>query len=389
MRTVMLKPGREAPVRGGHPWIFSGAIASGLDGAEPGEPVRVVVGGGGFVAAGYANPRTSIAVRVLTLDDEGIGPKLVARRVDEALALRRVVVPSDTDAYRLVNGEGDRLPGIVVDRYGDVLVCQLLTAGAARLSGALVDALTARLSPRTIYERSEGGVRAEEGIGGARGVLAGEEPPARIAVVESGMRLLADVVHGQKTGLFLDQRDNRTRTRSLAAGRRVLNAFAYTGGFAIAAALGGASHVVSVDTSRPALELAEAAWAENGLDPERATWIEGDVFDWLREPAEPFDLIVLDPPPFVRRRRDLTSGLRGYKDVNLQALRRLAPGGWLLTCSCSQHLDRAGFRQVVAAAAADAGRAMQLVAEHGHPADHPTALAHPEGEYLKALLLRG
>jgi 23S rRNA (cytosine1962-C5)-methyltransferase len=203
------------------------------------------------------------------------------------------------------------------------------------------------------------------------------------------MRLLVDVVHGQKTGLFLDQRDNRARVRPLAAGRRVLNAFGYTGGFAIAAALGGAAHVVSVDTSRPALELAEAAWTENGLDADRATWIEGDVFEWLREPGPPFDLIVLDPPPFVRRRRDLTPGLRGYKDVNLQALRRLAPGGWLLTCSCSQHLDRAAFRQVVAVAAADAGRAMQLVSEHGHPPDHPTALAHSEGEYLKALLLRG
>jgi 23S rRNA (cytosine1962-C5)-methyltransferase len=389
VRTITLKPNRDAPVRGGHPWIFSGAIASGLDGAEPGEPVRVVAAGGGFVAAGYANPKTSIAVRVLTLDDEPIGPALVGRRLDEAMALRRTVVPPDTDAYRLVNGEGDRLPGVVVDRYGDVLICQLMTAGAARLAGALVDALGARLSPRTVYERSEGGVRAEEGIGGARGVLAGEEPPTRLAVTEHGMRLLVDVVHGQKTGLFLDQRDNRARVRPLAAGRRVLNAFAYSGGFAIAAALGGAAHVVSVDTSRPALELAEAAWAENGLDPERATWIEGDVFDWLREPGEPFDLVVLDPPPFVRRRRDLTSGLRGYKDVNLQALRRLAPGGWLLTCSCSQHLDRAGFRQVVAAAAADAGRALQLVAEHGHPADHPTALAHPEGEYLKALLVRG
>ncbi len=389
MRTITLKPGREMPVRAGHPWIFSGAVAAGLDDAEPGDAVRVVAHGGGFVAAGYANPRTAIAVRVLTLDDEPVGPALLARRLDEALALRRAVVAPDTTAYRILNGEGDRLPGMVVDRYGDYLVCQLLTAGAARLAEPLVEALQTRLAPRGILERSEGGVRAEEGLGGARGVLAGDEPPARVVVTERGMRLVADLAHGQKTGLFLDQRENRARIRPLASGARVLNAFAYTGAFAVAAALGGASHVVSVDTSRPALELGEAAWAANDLAPDAATWIEGDVFEYLRAARDRFDLIVLDPPPFVRRRRDLTAGLRGYKDVNLQALRRLEAGGWLLTCSCSQHLDRAGFRQVVAAAASDAGRAVQLVEEHGHPPDHPTALAHPEGEYLKALLLRG
>jgi len=389
LRTVTLKPGREAPVRAGHPWIFSRAIASGLDGAEPGEPVRVTTAGGAFVAAGYANARTAIAVRVLTLDDEPVDEEFIARRIDDALALRRAVIPADTTAYRVVNGEGDRLPGVIVDRYGEYLVCQLLTAGAARLARLLVDALRTHLAPRGIYERSEGGVRAEEGLGGARGVLAGVAPPARLVVMEHGMRLVVDLLHGQKTGLFLDQRANRARIRMLTAGTRVLNAFAYTGGFAVAAALGGAAHVVSVDTSRPALELGEAAWIENGLPACTVTWIEGDVFEYLRAARDPFDVIVLDPPPFVRRRRDLTSGLRGYKDVNLQALRRLVPGGWLLTCSCSQHLERVAFRRVVAAAASDAGRVVQLVEEHGHPADHPTVLSHPEGEYLKALLLRG
>jgi 23S rRNA (cytosine1962-C5)-methyltransferase len=388
VREIVLRPGRDVPVRAGHPWIFSRAIASGLDAAEAGEPVRVLAAGGRFVAGGYVNPRTAIAVRVLTLDDEPIDDRLVARRVDEALALRRAVVPADTTAYRVVNGEGDRVPGVVVDRYGDFLVCQLLTAGAARLAGGVVEALRTRLSPRGIYERSEGGVRAEEGLGGARGVLAGEEPPARLTVTENGMHLLADVLHGQKTGLFLDQRDNRARIRTLASGLRVLNAFAYTGGFAIAAALGGATHVVSVDSSRLALGLGEAAWPENGLAPERATWIEADVFEYLRASRERFDVIVLDPPPFVRRRRDLQAGLRGYLDVNLQALRHLEPGGWLLTCSCSQHLDRDSFRQVIAGAARDVGRPLQLVEEHGHPPDHPVALAHPEAEYLKALLLR-
>src|SRR5690242_10837803 len=387
MRRMVLKPGREAPVRAGHPWIFSGAIASGLDGAEPGEPVGVYAAGGRFVAAGYANPRTPIAVRVLTLEDEPVDARLVRRRLDDAIALRAATLPGDLDAYRVVNGEGDRLPGIVVDRYADFLVCQLLTAGAARLAPALVEALGERFRPRGIYERSEGGVRAEEGIPGARGVLAGEEPPARITISEDGARFVVDVLHGQKTGFFLDQRETRARLRVLARDRRVLNAFAYTGAFAVVAALGGARDIVSVDSSRLALALAEAAWAANALPP-TARFVEADVFEFLRAGDERWDLVVLDPPPFVRRRRDLGPGLRGYKDVNLHAFRRLEPGGLLVTSSCSQHLSRADFRDVVASAAADAGRVARVIAEWGHPPDHPVALAHPEGEYLKVMLVR-
>jgi 23S rRNA (cytosine1962-C5)-methyltransferase len=388
MHAITLKPGREAPVRAGHPWIFSGAIASGLDDAEPGEAVRVVAASGQFVAAGYVNPRTSIAVRVLTLDDEPVSQALITRRLREAAALRAATLPPDLTAYRLVNGEGDRLPGIVVDRYGDFLVCQVLTAGAATLLPWLVEGLGTVASPRGILQRSEGGVRAEEGLAGARGVLFGEEPPVPLEIVENGVRLLVDLVHGQKTGFFLDQRDNRARIRGLARDRHVLNLFAYTGGFSIAAALGGAARVVSVDSSRPALELAEAAWVLNGLPADASECVEGDVFEWLRAGREPFDVVVLDPPPFVRRRRDLRPGVRGYRDVNLQAFRRLAPGGWMLTCSCSQHLDRAAFREIVTGAAAAAGRSVQLVGEYDHPADHPTLLAHPEGAYLKAFLLR-
>ncbi len=240
MHTIRLRPGRDGPVRAGHPWIFSGAIAEGLEGIEPGTPVRVCAASGRVLGGGYANPRTPIAVRMLTLADEPVDGALVARRVDEALALRAAVLPPDLVAYRVVNGEGDRLPGMIVDRYGDWLVCQLLTAGAARLGPLLVDALVARLAPRGVYERSEGGVRAEEGIAGARGVLAGEPPPARLVIEEAGHRYLVDVEHGQKTGFFLDQRETRARLGRLAADRDVLNVFAYTGAFAIAAALGGA-----------------------------------------------------------------------------------------------------------------------------------------------------
>src|SRR5207249_3611124 len=266
VRRLTLKPGREGPVRGGHPWIFSGAIAAGLEGVEPGEPVHVHAAGGRFLAGGYVNPRTPIAVRVLTLEEEAIDAALVRRRLDEALALRQATLPAGLlDAYRVLNGEGDRLPGVAVDRYGAFLVCQFLTAGAARLAPAVVEGLGERLAPRGIFERSEGSVRTEEGLPGARGVLAGEAPPARLRIAEDGACFLVDVLHGQKTGFFLDQRESRARVRALAAGRRVLNAFAYTGAIGIAAALGGAAEVVSVDTSRSALALAEEAWAANGL----------------------------------------------------------------------------------------------------------------------------
>ena len=245
-----------AAIRG----YFSGAIASGLEGAAPGEAVRVMAANGRFIAAGYANPKTTIAVRVLTLDDEAVDARLIGRRLDEALTLRRAVLPAGLEAYRVVNGEGDRLPGVTVDRYGEFLVCQFLTAGAAQMAPAVVEGLVERLAPRGVFERSEGGVRAEEGIAGVRGVLAGEEPPALIEIVEDGARFLVDVAHGQKTGFFLDQRESRRRVRELAAGKRVLNAFAYTGALSVVAGLGGAAEVISVDTSRPALEIAERAW---------------------------------------------------------------------------------------------------------------------------------
>ena len=246
-------------MRAGHPWIFSRAIASGLDGATPGEPVRVVTGSGRFVAVGYVNPRTTIAVRVVTLEDEALDADLVARRVARALALRQRLLPG-LSALRLLNGEGDGLPGVIADRYGDFVVCQFLTAGAAHLADAVAAALVAQVAPRGIYERSEGGVRAEEGIDGRRGVLTGEEPPPRVAIEEYGVRFLVDVLHGQKTGFFLDQRESRVRVRALAAGQRILNAFSYTGAMSIAAALGGAREVVSVDSSGPALALAKEAW---------------------------------------------------------------------------------------------------------------------------------
>lgn len=383
---VTLKPGRDFSVRAGHPWIFSGAIA-GIEGeGGAGTIVAVHTADGRILGHGMWNPTTSIAVRMLSRGPQPVDAAFVRDRIAAALDLRSLV--TGTDAMRLVNGEGDGLPGLVVDRYADYAVCQFLTAGADGLKPWVVDALTTALSLRGVYERSEGNVRTAEGLGRVVGVLAGDEPPPELVIDESGRRHVVDVRGGQKTGFFLDQRPNRDLVAGLARDRRVLNLFAYSGGFSIAAAQGGAPHVTSVDSSATALALAEAAWRLNDLAPERGAFVRADVFEYLRGNLPPADLVVLDPPPFARRRADRERATAGYKDVNLRAMRVAAPGALLLTFSCSQHVDVETFESAVGAAAMDAGRTCRLLARLGPGIDHPQALAHGEGRYLKGLLLR-
>lgn len=391
MSTVTLKPGREGPVRAGHPWVFSGAIARIADEGPPGALAQVIAADGSELGIGYVNTRCSIAVRMLSREIKKPGQvdaEFIHRRLAHALSLRRAVVPPDTTGYRLVNGEGDFLPGFVVDVYGHFVVCQCLTAGADRLKPLVVEALAALLSPRGIYEKSEGGVRQEEGLENVTGMLWGEEPPPLLEISENGCRFLVNIRGGQKTGFFLDQRDNRTLAGRLALNKRVLNGFSYSGGFGIIAAIQGASRVVSVDSSGPALQLARQNWQNNVVSHTQGEFIQADMFSYLRGTVEPFDLIILDPPPFIRRRQDLTAGVTGYKEINLQAVRRLAPGGQLLTFSCSQHLPTNDFLQTVLFAAADARREVQVLKPLTQAADHPINLAHPEGMYLKGLWLR-
>jgi 23S rRNA (cytosine1962-C5)-methyltransferase len=387
MITVKLKPGREGPVIAGHPWVFSGAIAS-ITGEGPGGSLaQVVAADGNAVGIGYVNPRCSIAVRMLSRQLEEIDADFIRRRLEAALALRRAVVSSDTTAYRLVNGEGDFLPGIIVDVYGPFIVCQYLTAGADILKPLVVEVMVRLFSLQGIYEKSEGGVRQEEGLTNATGLLWGEEPPPLVEIWENGCRFLVNVRGGQKTGFFLDQRENRTLVGTMAPGKRMLNGFAYTGGFGVVAAKHGANHVVSVDSSEASLRLARKNWHGNGLPDTQGEFVQADMFSYLRETTEPFDLIVLDPPPFIRRRQDLKVGITGYKEINLQALRLVAPGGQLLTFSCSQHLSTSDFFQTVLFAAADARRNVRVLKHLGPAADHPVNLAHPEGAYLKGLWL--
>jgi len=385
---VRLKSGREGPVRGGHPWVFSGAIATIAGEAPAGACAQVLSADGTPIGIGYVNPRCSITVRMLTWQVEPIDTAFIRRRLETALSLRRAILPPRTTGYRLINGEGDFLPGVIVDVYGDFLVCQFLTAGADRLKSSVVEALVALLSPHGIYEKSEGSVRREEGLPNVAGVLWGQEPPSLVTIEENGCHFYVSLQGGQKTGFFLDQRDNRALVGTIAAGKQMLNGFSYSGGFGVVAAKQGAQRVVSVDSSATALQLARQNWHGNDLPQSVGEFVQADMFSYLRDTQESFDLIVLDPPPFIRRRQDVQAGLKGYKEINLQALRLLSPGDHLFSFSCSQHLSVQDFLQTVLFAAADTRRPVQILQHLGPGLDHPVNLAHGEGPYLKGLWLR-
>jgi 23S rRNA (cytosine1962-C5)-methyltransferase len=385
---VRLKKDRDKTARAGHPWLFSGAFEA-LPDLEPGSLCRVEDERGTFVAVGYANPARSLAVRLLSWREIDSIATLLAERLEAAVELRAGAIPPDTNAYRVVNGEGDLLPGLVVDRYADVLVVQVQTAGMEQLLDRVVELLVARLEPRSIYERSDIPVRREEGLPMRKRLLWGEPLAAEIDIQENGLHYLVQPEIGQKTGFFLDQRDHRARVRARAAGRRVLNCFAYTGAFGIAAMAGGATSVTSVEASEPAVELLRRNMERNGFPCGEI--VHGDAFDVLRarqRAGEKFELVLLDPPAFAKKRHQVEAALRGYKEINRQALELLAPGGELLTFSCSQYVDAQLFQKVAYAAAAEAGAQVQLLARLGHPLDHPINLAHSEGEYLKGFHLR-
>ncbi len=388
--TVKLKRGKDGPIRAGHPWIFSGAIAAFEGVATPGAIVRIEGADGKPMGVGLYNPNGSIAVRVVSSRAVPAVGALVQRRVADALALRRGLgLVSEGSAYRLMNGEGDGLPGVVVDVYGRFVVAQLLNAGADRLRPLLFDAIEKELSPSGIFERSTGGARREEALEDRVEVGRGTEPPAQLEISENGVRHIVDICRGQKTGFFLDQRDNRALVAQLAGGRRVLDCFSYTGGFALAAAKGGAEHIRAVETSGPALEIARASAEASGLDPSRIDFRMSDVFDALQpvEPEKRPELLILDPPPFARHRADRDRATRAYRDLNRKALKALAPGGMLMTFSCSPHITRDLFVHIVATSA-PIGHRLQILRQLGAPADHPTLPAHPEGEYLCGVLVR-
>lgn len=374
------------PVLRGHPWIFSGAIEKIEGNAVVPGVADVFDCENHWVARGLLSPKSQIRVRILTWQKEEIDNDFFSRRIYQALSIRESILSPMTNAYRIVNGEGDFLPGLIVDRYNEFLVCQFLTASMDCLKPLVVDSLSNLRAAKGIFEKSEGRVRDEEGIQPSAGVLAGEPPPELIAIEENGFPFVIDVRRGQKTGFFLDQRDNRATLSTLARDKKILNCFSYSGAFSVYALGGGAREVVSLDSSKPALELAERNLALNGFGSSEL--LKADAFSYLKECNTAFDIIVLDPPSLAHKRADLDGAAGAYKFLNLHALRHLRSGGFLLTFSCSQHLSIDLFQKVVFGAAIDAGRKVTILKRLGQPIDHPVSLHHPEGEYLKGLVLR-
>lgn len=390
--TVWLKPGREKSLRRRHPWVFSGAIER-VDGqVQPGSTVDVVASSGEFCGRAAYSPTSQIRARIWTFEtSEVIDAAFFRRRLARAVESRRRLTLLDVHcACRLVFSESDGLPGLIVDRYGEYLVCQFLSAGAEAWRTTIVELLGELCAPRGIYERSEGGARHKEGLPSRRELLAGAEPPAALEIIAGGARLVVDIANGQKTGAYLDQQRNRERVAAHARDADVLDAFSYTGGFAIACLHAGARRATLIDSSADALELAKRETAANDVG-DRCRFVVANVFDELRavrDSGTRFDLVVLDPPKFVHSADQVTAGSRGYKDINMLGLALVRPGGVLATFSCSGHVDAALFQKIVAGAAVDAGRTAQILERLSQPADHPVATEFPEADYLKGLLLR-
>ena len=390
--TVWLKAGREKSLRRRHPWVFSGAIERLEGDAAAGATVELVSSSGENLGRGAYSPASQIRARVWTFEaGENIDGEFFRRRLARAIeSRRRLGLIESHSACRLAFSESDGLPGLIVDRYGEYLVCQFLSAGAEAWRSTIVELLADLCGPRGIYERSEGGARHKEGLQSRRGVLAGEEPPRELEIVSSGARWSVDIASGQKTGAYLDQQLNRARVAAHARDGDVLDAFSYTGGFAIACLRAGAKHATLIDSSADALALAERETAANEVR-DRCRFVAANVFDELRavrDSGARFDVVVLDPPKFVHSADQIPSGSRGYKDVNMLGLALVRPGGVLATFSCSGHVDAALFQKIVAGAAVDAGRTAQILERLAQPADHPVATEFPEADYLKGLILR-
>ena len=388
--SASLKPYKEESLANGHAWIFSGALQQPPRWIEAGGLVDVKSSKGQFVARGYYNPQTDIAIRILTRNPaEAIDAEFVRDRVRRAVALRRVFQPEQTNAYRLIHSEGDGLPGLVVDRFADILVMQIHTTGIEHLRPLLVEALLQETGASGVLLRNDSMSRRREGLAVEEPVTVAGEVPEHIIIRENGVQFLVDPWQGQKTGFFLDQRDKRASLRKYAQGKRVLNCFSYTGGFSLYAALTDKeTHVTSVDISASAIEASRKNFELNGLDADNYDFHIADVFTYLEEAVERgerFDVVVLDPPAFAKTQTARTNALKAYRRLNTLGMQVLRPGGILLTCSCSGVVGMDDLLGVLSLSAQRFQRPVQLLESYTHGVDHPINLAMPETGYLKAV----
>jgi 23S rRNA (cytosine1962-C5)-methyltransferase len=393
MGYLVLKKGRERSLLQRHPWIFSGAIERFKDVEQNGETVDIRSFGGETVAVGSFSEFSQIVARVWTFEsNQKIDKQFLRLRILNANNLRLSLnVDKFTNAYRILNAEADGIPGLIVDKYGDYLVCQFLSAGAEFWRSEIIEILITLLDPAGIFERSDADSRTKEGFEKKSGIIFGNDPPSELLIIENEMKYNVDIKSGHKTGFYLDQRENRRKIKDYSQGKDVLNCFSYTGGFGITALANGATKVTNIDSSAESLKMIEKNIALNNLDLSRSEQVEGDVFKILRsyrDSGNSFDLIVLDPPKFAESKNQLEGALRGYKDINLLAFKLLKPGGILFTFSCSGHIVPELFRKVVSDAAIDSGRTVQLLESLQQAADHPIMMNFPESFYLKGLICK-
>lgn len=385
-KQVILKKGKEKVLHQRHHWVFSGAIQSLPKEFEDGEILPVYSSTNELLGHGYFNRKSSLTGRMLSFDDKDPQEALL-ENIKEAITLRQRLFPKTETAYRLINGEGDLIPGLIVDRYGDYLVIQISTLGMEKLKEAIIKHLTALLPVKGIYEKSLLPTRKEEGLEPFEGNLFGEIAHS-VEIRENGSKFIISYVTGQKTGFFLDQREMRHLIGSLSKGKKVLNCFSYTGGFTISSLTHGAELVDSIDISKEAMKMAEENLKLNGFCNNTNKLLTEDVTKFLRQSTNlAYDIVILDPPAFAKKKQDVISACKGYKEINRQAIQKMPKGSLLLTCSCSYHVDEELFQKVVFQAASDAKRSLKIISKHRLSADHPINLYHREGNYLKSLLL--
>ncbi|MFZ1292498.1 MAG: class I SAM-dependent methyltransferase [Melioribacteraceae bacterium] len=390
MNKIILKPGREKSLLRKHPWVFSGAIEKVLGNPQNGETVEVFSSKNIWLGRGAFSIQSQIRVRIWTFNQsENIDKIFFEKRITNAIELRNLQINKNTNAYRIINSESDGLPGLILDKYSDYLVCQFLSAGSELWKTEIIEAIKNVISAKGIYERSDVDVRKKEGLEIRLGNLFGEEPPDFIEIFENGIKFFVDIKKGHKTGFYLDQRDNRQLIVEYSDNKKVLNCFSYSGGFSLYALRAGAESVTNIDSSSEALKLILKNIEINSLPIEKNINVEGDVFKLLRKYRDEnnlFDLIILDPPKFIESKANVEKASRGYKDINMLAFKILNKGGILFTFSCSGLMDRELFQKIVSDAALDAGRNVKIIKWLTQSLDHPVASNFPEGLYLKGLI---